>query len=182
MPGWVGWVFAAALAVITLPCLVRLFVRQRPPGMPDRHEDLGQALMGIVMIAMFLSLLRLLPTVVWVVLFLGQAVAFGVPLFRASDRDRDTWQYVHHVMASLAMAYVVLAVGPRMFAVEPLAAAFGMYFLGYAVVSALRTVTVVRLAPAGCAGVPALLATPKLVEACRTVMGVSMSYMLLSAA
>jgi hypothetical protein len=165
--------FAALLGVLALPCVARLFRRDRAPGMPDRHEDLGQVLMALGMILMLLSLVRLLPSALWLLLFGGQAVVFAVLLFRPTDRERDTWQYVHHVMASLAMTYMALTLGSPIWIVMPLGMAFAMYLLGYAALSGMRIITV---APAGA---PTILAAPRLVQAGRTIMGSAMAFMLL---
>jgi hypothetical protein len=210
IPAWIRWLFAASLAVVCAFCLVRLAVLRRPKrvaGLPHWHEDLTQILMGLGMIAMFLSFAGLVPKPVWLVLFGGMAVAFAAPmLLRSAGRAQrdaqggivhrgptdDHWPTVHHVMAGLAMVYMLIELGPvmdtttalgdmPMATLPPLAAAFGIYFLGYTVWSGARLVTG-RLAVAGGPELgPRLLRQPRLVEGCRTVMGLGMAYMLLAA-
>jgi hypothetical protein len=215
-------VFTVVFALISTTCLVRLVIARRnsdrPPGTPGRHEDVGHLVMGISMIAMVLSWTALLPTLVWIVLFGGQAAVFGVLLcrghghhaaHRASPSGQENWDHTHHVMASLAMVYMVVAMrdttavvgvagmpgmgaGPSTTGWVPLADAFGVYFLICAVWAALRAV---RLAPSpspvpatagpgtaevwSSGGLPALLGRALLVDGCQALMGGAMAYLLL---
>jgi hypothetical protein len=208
VPEWTRWGFAAVLAAVCAFCLARLVVlrgRGRAAGVPHWHEDLTQVLMGVGMISMFLSFSGLVPRPVWLVLFLGMAAGFLAPLLlrghdtavrQAGTSGHDTWQAVHHVMAGLAMAYMLAATGlpsaaavtdgmagmSGAIALAPLAASFGVYFLVTTVWSGYRLVTLPGPAPAGAGGWsgPAVLRAPRLVEGCRTVMGLGMAWMLLT--
>jgi len=195
-PAAVRWVITAVFAAVTVTCLLRLAATARrenkPAGLPRRHEDFGHVVMAIGMIAMVLSWTRLLPTPVWVVLFGGQAVFFAAVLLRrpAGWSDQDNWDHTQHMMASIGMVYMVLAIGGSSemagmaMGSSPLAGAFGVYFLIYAVWSVLRAT---RLAPAGVgvsagwSGLPLVLSRPLAVHGCRALMGGGMAYLLLTA-
>jgi Domain of unknown function (DUF5134) len=206
MPEWTRWGFAAALVAVCAFCLARLAVLRGPgrsAGLPHWHEDLTQVLMGVGMISMFLSFSGLVPRPVWLVLFLGMAAGFAAPMLLRGRgvagppaHGMDRWQAVHHVMAGLAMAYMLAAIGlpdgaaaadgmtgmAGSIALTPLAASFGMYFLVTTAWSGYRLVTGPVLAGAGGTTGPAVLRAPRLVEGCRTVMGVGMAFMLLAMA
>lgn len=182
----VRWVMTALFAAVTVTCLLRLASTagrtHRPAGFPRRHEDLGHIVMAVSMIAMVLSWTHVLPTPVWLVLFGGQAAFFAAVLLRGRDRQGN-WDHSHHLVAGIGMVYMTLAVSGSampMGATSPLAGAFGVYFLGYAVWSGLRAVRL-GVAPAGWSGLPAVLARPLLVNGCRAAMGAGMAYLLLTA-
>ncbi|HEX3589245.1 MAG TPA: DUF5134 domain-containing protein [Pseudonocardiaceae bacterium] len=186
-PESVRWVITAMFAAVTLTCLLRLASgrRNRPEGFPRRHDDLGHLVMSVSMIAMVLSWTHLLPTVFWVLLFAAQAVFFGATLLRRSSdwSGHESWDHTHHLMASLGMVYMVVALGDAAamagmsMSLPPLAGAFGVYFLLYALWSGARAV---RLAPgpAGCSGSPSVLGRPLAVHGCRALMGAGMAYVL----
>lgn len=190
VPEWARWVLTATLAGVTVTCLLRLISShgRRPAGVPGRHEDVGQVVMGVSMIAMVLSWTDVLPTPLWVLLFGAQAIGFGALLLRGSPAaaGHENWNYTHHVMASAAMVYMVVAMtGPTMtgMATAPLAAAFGMYFLihaGWSLIRAARVVGGVTVV-AGEARLPAVLRQPMLIEGCRALMGGGMAFLLLAA-
>lgn len=200
------WVFTVLFALISATCLLRLIGsgrdHDRPPGTPKRHEDIGHIVMGVSMIAMVLSWTSLLPTVVWIALFGAQGVVFCAMLLRrhgshAALSGQENWDHTHHIMASLAMVYMVIAMrgpaplgmsgmaGRSMVFMSPLAEAFGVYFLICAVWAALRAVRIApSLATAGPqpsgSGLPTLLGKPLLVDGCRALMGGGMAYLLLA--
>lgn len=191
-PVWVNWMLSSLLGLVCVSCLARLAIyrgaRTRPAGMPHWHEDISQIVMGLGMIAMLLAWLGVVPKAVWLLVFLGEAAIFAALLLRpqpgAPLAATDSWQYVHHLMAGLAMAYVVLATttlrgaGQQML-LPSLACSFAMYFIGYTIWSLVR-VKRGTLAMAG-AGVSTVLSTPRVVEGCRVVMGAGMVYMFLAA-
>ncbi|HEX3780859.1 MAG TPA: DUF5134 domain-containing protein [Pseudonocardiaceae bacterium] len=196
-PVWVSWVLSSLLALVCLSCLARLAIYRgagsRPAGMPHWHEDVSQLLMGLGMIAMLLALLGLVPKVVWLLAFLGEAVVFAVLLLKPQRgvalTPTASWQYVHHLMAGLAMAYVVLVTtdttigrtvgGAHPMPLQSLASSFAMYFIGYTVWSLVR-VKRSTVAVAG-DGVTTVLSRPRVVEGCRVVMGAGMVYMFMAA-
>ncbi len=184
-PVWARWVLTAILAGITVTCLLRLAStgRERPAGTPRRHEDVGQVIMGVSMITMVLSWTDVLPKPLWVLVFAVQAIGFGSLLLRGhAGSGNENWDYTNHVMASVAMVYMVVAMtGPAMpgMATSPLAGAFGCYFLIYAGWSALRATRGVTVV-AGGSGLPAVLRQPVLVEGCRALMGGGMAFLLLA--
>lgn len=194
------WVIAVLSAAVTLTCLLRLASTTRRAGrgegLPCRHEDVAHIVKSVSMIAMVLSWARLLPTVVWATVFGGQAVFFGVLLLRGRRVAQDGWDRTYHVMASIGMVYMVVAMGGSTgstgmagmagmsgMAWSPLAGAFGVYFLAYAVWSLLRGTW---LAPAaagvpGWSGLPSVLTRPLAVHGCRAVLGAGMAFLLLTA-
>jgi hypothetical protein len=178
-PVWARWCFAALLAVICVSCVVRLTAARAHRPSPA-SDDLGQALMGLGMIAMFASVSGALPKTVLVVVFGASAAGFAGLLARGVPcGERETWECVHHVVASVAMVYMALAAtGPRM-AVPSLAGAFGVYFLAYAGWAGLRMAGAPQMAVG--TGVAGVLRRPRVVEACRAGMGLSMAYLLLGA-
>jgi hypothetical protein len=192
-PIWVNWALSSLLGLVCLSCLARLAIyrgtRNRPAGSPHWHEDISQLVMGVGMIAMLLAWLGVLPKAVWLLAFLGEAAIFAVLLLRpqpgAPLASTDSWQYVHHLMAGLAMAYVVLATTDTLRGVaQPmllpsLACSFAMYFIGYTAWSLVR-VKRSTLAVAG-GGASTVLSKPRVVEGCRVVMGAGMVYMFLAA-
>ncbi|HEY4018306.1 MAG TPA: DUF5134 domain-containing protein [Pseudonocardiaceae bacterium] len=192
-PVWVNWVLSSLLGLVCVSCLARLAIyrgtRTRPPGTPHWHEDVSQLVMGVGMIAMLLAWLGLVPKAVWLLAFLGEAAIFAVLLFRpqanAPLAAADSWQYVHHLMAGLAMAYVVLATttltggAAHRMLLPSLASSFAIYFIGYTIWSIVR-VKRGTLAVAG-GGVRTVLSTPRVVEGCRVVMGAGMVYMFMAA-
>jgi hypothetical protein len=196
-PIGVNWVLSSLLGLVCVSCLARLAIyrraRTRPAGTPHWHEDVSQLVMGVGMIAMLLAWLGLVPKAVWLLVFLGEAAIFAVLLFRppagAQPTATNSWQYVHHLMAGLAMAYVVLAsttlTGTTLtgsahpMLLPSLGMSFGMYFIGYTLWSLVR-VKRGTLALAG-GGARTVLSTPRVIEGCRVVMGAGMAYMFLAA-
>lgn len=192
-PVWVNWVLSSLLGLVCLSCLARLAIyrgaRARPAGTPHWHEDISQLVMGVGMIAMLLAWLGVVPKAVWLLVFLGEAAIFAVLLMRPQPGPplaaTDSWQYVHHLMAGLAMAYVVLASTDTLRGVThpmllpSLACSFAMYFIGYTIWSLVR-VKRGTLAVAG-GGSWTVLSKPRVVEGCRVVMGAGMVYMFLAA-
>jgi hypothetical protein len=210
-PVWVRWVFTTVLTGITVTCLIRLVIHGRRghvPGVPTRHDDIAQVIMGVSMIAMVLSWTTYLPTPLWVMLFGAQAVGFGALLLSRpaaqTGPNNENWDYTHHVVASVAMVYMIVAISNRAVAnmpampgmpgmtmaptpaagpvLSPLAWAFGVYFLIYTGWSVLRAAGIQGAVPvaASAGGIPSVLTRPVLVEGCRALMGGSMAYLLLA--
>ena len=172
---WLRWGFAGLLAVICLSCVIRVAAARRDET-PGRREEFAQVVMGLGMIAMFLSWTGLAPRVVYLLVFGVSAAGYAALLLRDSVcAPREAWECTHHVMASVAMIY--MAVGTA--AVPALAGAFGVYFLGYAGWGVLRVAGGGAVVTGS--GVVALLRRPRVIEACRATMGLSMAYLLLSA-
>lgn len=185
-PDWLRWTVALLLGVICVSCLARLATaRHHPTVAPRPHEDLAQVLMGVGMIAMLVSWLGTGPRAALLLVFAVTAAGFTGLLVRGRPGDtgtagRDTWESVHHLVASLAMVYMAVAMPGRagdLPAVRPLAAAFGMYFLLYAGWAGLRMVAASTVSMGG--GVGALLRRPRIVDGCRAAMGLGMAYALL---
>lgn len=185
-PDWLRVTFALLLGVICVSCLARLATAGRHRAVaPHPHEDLAQVLMGVGMIVMLVSWLGTAPRAALLLVFAVTAAGFVGLLVRGRHGDtglagRDTWECVHHLVASLAMVYLAMAMPGRpgeLPAVHPLAAAFGMYFLLYAGWAGLRVVAGSTVPIGG--GVGALLRRPRIVDGCRATMGLGMAYALL---
>jgi hypothetical protein len=184
-------------AAVIVTCLLRLASNGRRPGYPRRADDLSHVVMSVSMIAMVLSWTRVLPTFLWVLLFGGQAVLFAVTLLRRSGTSgpagQDSWDHTHHMMAGFGMVYMIVVIsgsgaiagGSAMVGMSmggtmsPLAGAFGVYFLIYAVWSGLRATRLVPVA-ATSPNAPAVLGRPLAVHGCRALMGAGMAYMMLA--
>jgi len=182
-PVWARWLSVPLLAAVSACCLLRLLTGRRSTGAPARHEDIGQVVMGIAMIAMLLSWVNLIPRAVWVFGFAVQATVFGWLLLRGRQPKHapahDAWQNVHHLVASLAMVYLMVALAGTVsvrhpMALPALAGSFATYFVVYSGWSVLR------VAATGAAGSTGLLRQPRLVEGCRAAMGLGMAAMLLA--
>jgi hypothetical protein len=155
---------AAALVVVSASCVVRLATVRRLGPVPAEHEDLAQVAMAIGMIVLFLpgpgGTTDLVTRTVLLLVFGVEAVGWTGLLLRGTrSGTRETWECVHHLMASLAMVYLALAVvgdtgamsAPmsEMAPMAPLGTAFGMYFLLYAVWAGARMLRPVPVVAGG---------------------------------
>ncbi|MCI2416109.1 DUF5134 domain-containing protein [Saccharopolyspora sp. K220] len=102
-------VLTAAVIAVTLACLVRLALRRGDAPHTEGSVDVAHALMGIGMVAMFLSGLVRLPAAVWAALFIANAAWMAV----LALRRRPAGTYLHHVVSGLAMAYMFAAARPQ---------------------------------------------------------------------
>lgn len=196
---------AALLVVAELYLLNRFFVRDRGSARAgcaeDRRCELGHIVMAAAMIGMFVPVLNPLPPVGWGLAFLAGAGWFTVRACRAIGRRAELAaagipgpaREFHHVIANLAMVYLVLVLPMPMpgTAASPasphLTAAFSpapiavwtltAYFLGQVAFSAYRIAVPVSRQRAA-ADVPSILRSPRALSGCEVVIGVGMTYML----
>jgi Domain of unknown function (DUF5134) len=174
----------------------------------DRSADASHGVMSLGMTAMFWPWGNPLPALYWQVLFGMTAAGFAVRLLRRGVRPVTIPQpgpgrgaELHHVLGNLAMVYMLAAVpaghglahsthvpgisGPGI-ALPALAWALVGYFLVSAVWLGARLVEPVRTAAATSAGAVLLggprgvVTSPQLVGSCQVVMGIGMSYMLVT--
>ncbi|WP_344134032.1 DUF5134 domain-containing protein [Saccharopolyspora halophila] len=96
-----GQVAAGVVVVATAIALLRLGTRLRTRTRPG-HVEVAHASMGVGMTAMHLP--GVVPPIAWAVLFTALAVWLGVLAVR-----KRVPSYLHHVIGSLAMAYMVVA-------------------------------------------------------------------------
>jgi len=175
-PAWLRWCFAGLVAAICVSCVIRVAATGRG-GSPARREEFAQVVMGLGMIAMFLSWSGIAPRTGYVLVFGGSAAGYAALLFRdVVCAPREAWECVHHLMASLAMVYMVVGLT----ALPSLAATFAVYFLGYAGWGVARVIGGSPVTVTG-SGAVAVLRQPRVIEACRAAMGLSMAYLLFSA-
>ena len=199
---WASWAFAGIFAALTVFYVIRLFAA-RPDatahGNADRTVDLSRGVMSLGMVAMLVPWLDPLPRLFWQVVFGLTAGHIAVRLIRsraraplASRREPGPRHELHLVVGGLAMVY--------MFAVMPaeqhLASGMGMttglampaltwvlvaYFLVFVVrLSARLAIPVTALpwnttAPSG-----GVVTSRHLLGSTEVVMGIGMSYMLMT--
>jgi Domain of unknown function (DUF5134) len=194
---WVRWIFAGMFAVLALYYLIRLL--SSPPA-ASWGVDGSRSVVSLGMVAMLVPQLDPLPRLSWLVLFGLAAGYIAVRLIRrglctapASRPALDGHHELHLVVGGLAMAYMFAAMpaerdmshgmdtagtGSTSFALPILTWAFVAYFLVFVVwLSA-------RLAVPGCLPVVTplrgVVGSPHLLGSSEIVMGIGMSYMLIT--
>ena len=207
---WVSGICAALFAGLALLFAVRLLAfRQDTSGAgcsTDRAVDASHSVMCLGMGAMLWPWGSPVPALYWQVLFSIIAVWFAVRLLRraaqsvviqqpGTDRAAD----VHHLLGGLAMVYMlagapgghhtahgIAMAGPGI-ALPGLAWAFVVYFLVFAVWLGARLVTPMHTVAATATGAALLgdgprgvAASPHLLGSGRIIMGIGMSYMLVT--
>lgn len=198
---WVSWAFAAVFAGVALYFAVRLLT-----SVPA-SADASHGVMSVGMAAMFSPwgnsvLGNPVSALSWQVLFSVAAAWFAVRLLRPAARSallqpglgRGT--DLHHVLGNLAMVYMLAAVpaghgaahsahipgisAPGI-AVPALAWAFVAYFLVFSVWSGARSVEPVSAGAAALSDGPrGVVTSPHLLGSSHVVMGIGMSYMLVT--
>ncbi|MFJ8450144.1 DUF5134 domain-containing protein [[Kitasatospora] papulosa] len=191
-PALSGWLLMGLCAATGAYCLLRTrngTERERGPARAEALMGFGMAVMAVP------PALFALPEWMWI----AYAVVFGAAALHAVVRGRQGSRHLHHVVGSLAMVYMAVAMAPGA------AHASGGGHLGHGTqsaggVPALTGVLLVyyalyvlssagRLIPAASpVGVPATGATagpvwdarPELTLACRLTMGIAMFAMLLT--
>ncbi|AYG84331.1 hypothetical protein DWB77_06544 [Streptomyces hundungensis] len=180
-----GWLLVALCAATGSYCLLRM----RSGSARARRAAGGEAVMGFGMAAMAVPAAFLAPPP-W--MLTGYAVVFGGAALRALWLAWGGAHHLHHVVGSLAMVYMALAMTPPAGGAGAQAGHAGhaaggvplltgvllVYFAGY-VLS-----TGARLLPGAAAGAPGATLTwgarPELALACRLSMGIAMLAMLVT--
>ncbi|MFE9405713.1 DUF5134 domain-containing protein [Streptomyces sp. NPDC006530] len=180
-----GWLLVALCAATGSYCLLRM----RSGSARARRAAGGEAVMGFGMAAMAVPAAFLAPPP-W--MLTGYAVVFGGAALRALWLARGGAHHLHHVVGSLAMVYMALAMTPpaggadghigheghTAGGVPLLTGVLLVYFAGY-VLS-----TGARLLPGAAAGAHGATlswgARPELALACRLSMGIAMLAMLVT--
>lgn len=207
---WVSAICTALFAGLALFFALRLLAFPQDAsgggGSTDRGADASHGLMSLGMAAMFCPWGNPVPALYWQVLFSIITAWFAVRLLRRAARPVTVPQAspfraadLHHVLGSLAMVYMLAGVpaghhmnhgmemaGPGI-ALPALAWAFVGYFLVFAVSLGARLVTPVNTAAAAATGAALLgdgprgvTVSPHLLGSSRIVMGIGMSYMLVT--
>ncbi|WP_328314238.1 DUF5134 domain-containing protein [Streptomyces sp. NBC_00442] len=183
-----GWLLVALCAATGSYCLLRL----RSGSEPARRAAGGEAVMGFGMAAMAVPA-AFAPPGVWMPA--AYAVVFGGGALRALWLARGGAHHLHHVVGSLAMVYMALAMAPGSTHPEGhaghaghpgggiplLTGALLVYFAGYVLSAGARLLpSAGGGAPGG--GVPSVPwgARPELALACRLSMGIAMLAMLVT--
>ncbi|MFI6287786.1 DUF5134 domain-containing protein [Streptomyces sp. NPDC051018] len=172
------WLLVALCAATGAYCLVRV----RGRSGEARRTAGGEALMGFGMAVMAVpAAVVAFPRWTWTV----YTVVFGATAFAALWAARRGARHLHHLIGSLAMVYMALAMAPgsghggHTAAGTPLLTGV---LLGYYVMYVLRSG--VRLVPvpsaAGAPAGPSADPLPGLLPACRLVMGLAMVAMLIT--
>ncbi|MFD5876226.1 DUF5134 domain-containing protein [Streptomyces sp. NPDC060322] len=194
-PALSGWLLMALCGATGAYCLLRT----RTGTERERRSARAEALMGFGMAAMAVpAALYTLPEWMWLV----YAVVFGAAALHAVAHARDGGHHLHHLVGSLAMVYMALAMAPGAAhatggghsghgagtagsagGVPVLTGALLVYYGLYVLRSAGRLIP----APAGVSvGGGGVVAGPgsgertDLALACRTAMGTAMFAMLLT--
>ncbi|GAA4092415.1 MULTISPECIES: DUF5134 domain-containing protein [Streptomyces] len=179
-----GWLLVALCAATGSYCLLRM----RSGSARARGAAGGEAVMGFGMAAMAVPAAFLAPPP-WMIA--GYAVVFGGAALRALWLARGGAHHLHHVVGSLSMVYMALAMAPTggggahagheghtAGGVPLLTGVLLLYFAGY-VLS-----TGVRLLPGAAGSAPTAAvswgARPELALACRLSMGIAMLAMLIT--
>ncbi|MCX5383859.1 DUF5134 domain-containing protein [Streptomyces sp. NBC_00083] len=185
-----GWLLVALCAATGSYCLLRL----RSGSEPARRAAGGEAVMGFGMAAMAVPA-ALAPPGPW--MSAGCAVVFGGGALRALWLARGGAHHLHHVVGSLAMVYMALAMAPggglsqeghaghaghTAGGVPLLTGALLLYFAGYVLSAGVRLLPSAGGGTASAAGAPPVPwgARPELALACRLSMGIAMLAMLVS--
>lgn len=191
-PALSGWLLMALCGATGAYCLLRA----RDGTERERRSARAEALMGFGMAAMAVpAALLTLPEWAWVV----YAVVFGAASLRAVARAGDGGHHLHHLVGSLAMVYMALAMAPGAShaaggghaghgagtagGVPVLTGALLMYYALYVLRSAGRLIPAPLPVgiPAGGGGAPTGPGgRPELALACRLAMGTAMFAMLLT--
>ncbi len=195
-----GWLLVALCAATGAYCLLRL----RSGRGEHREEAGGDALMGFGMAAMAVPAAVLAPPAWGWMLYAG---VFGGAALRALWQARGSAHHVHHLVGSLAMVYMALAMAPgsggSAHAGHPsgyataggiplLTGALLLYYAAYVLRSGVRLMPVAKAAGSTAAGAEANGGTgggggavpwgarPELALACRVSMGIGMIAMLVT--
>jgi hypothetical protein len=198
---WARWVFAGMFAALAVFYMIRLFAPRRDASAHshgDRTVDLSRGVMCLGMVAMLVPWLNPLPRLCWQVLFGLVAGQIGVRLIRRgaraareSRRELGTHHELHLVVGALAMVYMfavipveqhmthsmdMAGIGSTGLAVPALTWVLVAYFLVFVVrLSARLALPVNTLVPAD-----GVVVSPHLLGSSEVVMGIGMSYMLMT--
>ncbi|MFI1227645.1 MULTISPECIES: DUF5134 domain-containing protein [unclassified Streptomyces] len=192
-----GWLLMALCAVSGAYCLLR--TRTGTPQ--ERRTARSEALMGFGMAAMAVPAAALSPPDwAWAV----YAALFGAAALRALRPALGGGHHLHHLVGSLAMVYMAVAMAPALTGsgggghaghgtaaggIPLLTGALLVYYAFYVLGSAGRLLPATAAAPAGGTGVAGrgpggfgggTDGRPELTTACRLTMGIGMFAMLLT--
>lgn len=175
-----GWIVATACAALALAGLARLALVD-PTG---RDVELARILMALAMGTMALA--WPLPWWLWPVLLGLAAAGSGYRLARGPHVDVHRPHRAHHVVAGIAMAYLLVA--PRFLVADPTTAtpqnmllvAGYLAIIGYfAGAAALAALGLLRLSPAP---LPPAAPAPRLTAICQLLMSLLMLDMIMTMA
>ncbi len=195
---WVRWVFAGMFAALALYYLIRLLASG--PAASARGVEISRGVMSLGMVAMVVPQLDPLPRLGWQVLFSLAAGYIAVRLIRRSRRAAPSLQpalsghhELHLVVGAVAMIYMFAAMpaghelahsvhtagtGSTGVALPVLTWAFVVYFLVFVVRLGARLA--VPVSGAAASTPRSMLVSPQLSGSSEVVMGIGMSYMLVT--
>ncbi|WHM39968.1 DUF5134 domain-containing protein [Streptomyces sp. BPTC-684] len=181
-----GWLLVAVCAATGAYCVIRL----RSDCARARSSAGGEAVMGFGMAAMAVPAAFATPPS-WI--FAAYAGVFGAVALRAGwlarARGNGGGHHLHHVIGSLAMVYMALAMsapgghahgehtGPAG-GIPLVTGVLLVYYVGYVLTTGARLLPVAG--PVGDGGARGWGARPELTLACRLSMGIAMLAMLLA--
>jgi hypothetical protein len=117
-PAWLGDVFAAVMILTSVYCASRLALSRWRLRPTETDVDAVHVVMGVSMAGMLVPGLRVLPAGVWAAVFAAFAAWFGGRMLLAWPAARrggppgrcpGPWHQGPHLLASLAMLYMLLA-------------------------------------------------------------------------
>jgi hypothetical protein len=196
---WLRWAGTAAFLAVAGYCVARLAAAHRAPaGYPGRHRavDVAHVLMGVGMAVMASPVGGPLPPAAWQTVFLLVAAWFAGSWWRQRRAGSPTgdelgWHGtgLHHVVAALAMLYMLAAMPhaghdsiwlaghlePGL-ALPAVGWALVAYFGGSAVLLVART----NWRPAPRPATPTILRAPRVTATCQATMALGNGYLLLA--
>jgi hypothetical protein len=196
---WARWVFAGMFTVLTVFYVIRLIAPRRDVfahSGGDRTVDVSRGVMSLGMVAMLVPWLDPLPRLCWQVVFGLVAGHIAMRLIRrgaarASRRELGAHHELHLVIGALAMVYMfavmpagehpahsmdMAGVGSTGLAVPALTWVLVAYFLVFVVrLSTRLALPVNTLVPAD-----GMVVSPHLLGSSEVIMGIGMSYMLMT--
>jgi hypothetical protein len=108
---WLAYSFAALMLATSAYCLSRLAVSWRHRRPTDRQVDAVHVLMGVAMAGMLVPSLRIFWVGGWEIVFGAGAVLFGWRMISdARAKGRPSGHHLQHVLACVAMVYMLAAV------------------------------------------------------------------------
>ena len=193
-PAWLAGVLAGLMIATAIYCVSRIAAARRWRRPTEYDVDGGHVLMGVAMAGVLVPRLSLVGGSGWAVVFGAAAAWFGWRTVRGYRRGQRPAHHLPHLLASVAMLYMVLelpaaasaAAGPGMSVgagpgFPALALVLALVLIGYAIWTTDRLTSLAPVAATGTqmrtvAGPPM---SPRLGACCDIVMGLTMGYMLI---
>jgi Domain of unknown function (DUF5134) len=106
---WLAYSFAALMLATSAYCLSRLAVSWRHRRPTDHQVDAVHVLMGVAMAGMLVPSLRVFWVGGWEIVFSAGALLFGWRMISDARANRRSGHHLQHVLACVAMVYMLAA-------------------------------------------------------------------------